>query len=124
LITRRVDEESGIIYVTSVGIPTFAALDEHYDALRTLIAPFRNAGRRVLLLSDIRRSARTTSELEQHILGQMARTFEPGDRIVLLTDGDDKSYIRHVLKDVAIAAFSSQLAAEIWLVTDDLSKIG
>ena len=122
MISRRMDEDSGILHVTSVGVPTRAIVDEHYTALRRMIEPHRLAGRSVRLLSDVRESARTTPELEEHILAQMAQTFRPGDRVVLLTSDDDRGHIRQVLSGVAVGAFSSLIAAEMWLVSEDLAK--
>lgn len=122
MISRRWDEDSGILHVTSVGVPTRDIVDAHYTALRAMIAPLRTSGEPLLLLSDIRESARTTPDLEEHILAQMAQTFRPGDRVVLLTNDDDRSHVRHVLRGVAIGAFSSQIAAEMWLVSGDLPK--
>lgn len=125
MITRRLDDETGIIYVTAEGTWTIADVDAHYAALRVMIEPIRQAGDRVRLLSDVRTAVRQSPEVEAHTLEQMAATFQPGDRVVVLTGNDaDKMHARELLQGVQIAAFTSLLPSEMWLLADDIPKIG
>lgn len=123
MIERRIDAETGIIHVTASGIWTRADVDAHYAALRELFVPIREAGRVVRLLSDVRQGQRQTPDIEAYVLEQMRRSFLPGDRIVILTPEAEKLHVRAILRDVAVAAFSSLLPAEMWLLSDDLPKI-
>jgi hypothetical protein len=125
VITRVFDRETGILRVIATGTWAPEDVDAHYTALREMIAPIRRTGARVRLLSDVTRAARQSPELEARILEQMEHTFQPGDRVALLTATvDDKMHARDLLRDVEIAVFNSAIPAELWLMTDDLPKIG
>ena len=124
MIRREVDPDDGIIFVTSDGAATRADIDEHYDALRLLIAEMREAGRPVRVLSDVTSSPRQAADVETHILAQMGRTFRSGDRVALLAGQGDNAYVRTLLANVDVATFSSRLPAEMWLLLDELPHQG
>jgi hypothetical protein len=117
MIQRSVDPEDGIIMVVSIGEATRADIDEHYDALRRMIAELRAEGRPVRVLSDQTRADWLSDELNQHIRSQIERTYLPGDRLaLLLASPDRKLAVREVLGVTDYAVFDSRLAAEIWLM--------
>jgi hypothetical protein len=123
MIDRKFDDRDGIIKVTGTGIWTIAEVDRHFDQLRRMIATLRDAGRPVRVLSDVTFAERQSPEIEAQIQLQHDRTYRPGDRIAILThDIDDRNYIRAIVGHAEVAAFSSVLAAEMWLVEDSLAR--
>jgi hypothetical protein len=123
MIDRRFDERDGIITVTGSGIWTVAEIDRHFEQLRRMIADLRAAGRPIRVLSDVTLAQRQSPEIEAHIRMQHDRTYRAGDRVAMLAVGiDERNYLRSILGDAEIAAFSSVLAAEMWLVEDSLQK--
>jgi hypothetical protein len=123
MIKRTVDERDGIIFVTGTGIWTRTDVDDHYAALRQLIDHMRRDGRLVRVLSDITKAVRQSSEIEIHIREHIDRTYRPGDRVaILVADADDKMYVRGLLGHADVAAFSSQITAEIWLMEPALKR--
>jgi hypothetical protein len=121
MIEREWDEETGIIYVSGSGEWSEADIDAHYEALRGMIARLSGEDRPVRVLSDIARAPRQGYSREVHILGQMRRTFRPGDRMALVTAGaEDKAYVRSIVAGLNVAVFASKLPAEMWLLLDEL----
>jgi len=121
MIEREWDEETGIIYVSGTGAWSEADVDAHYDALRAMIAGLRRAGRPVRVLSDIAQASRQGYAREEHILAHMRRTFQPGDRVALVTaDATDKAYVRSIIGGLDLGVFASKLPAEMWLLLDEL----
>jgi hypothetical protein len=121
MIEREWDEDAGIIYVSGTGAWSEAAIDAHYEALRGMIANLRCKGRPVRVLSDVSQAPRQGYAREEHILGQMRRTFQPGDRFALVTaDAADKAYVRSILGGLEVGVFASKLPAEMWLLLDEL----
>lgn len=121
MIEREWDEEAGILYVAATGIWSEAEVDAHYDALRGMIAGLRREGRPVRVLSDVSGAPRQGYAREEHILAQMRRTFQPGDRVALVTaDAGDKAYVRSILGGLDVGVFASKLPAEMWLLLDEL----
>lgn len=122
MIERIVDDETGIIVVRAVGIWTREAVDTHYSALRAMIGGMRGKGRPVRLLSDVSGASRQSSQIETHIRWQMERTFRAGDRIAILAGtAEDKATLLDLVDLPPIAVFHSRVAAESWLLADDLA---
>ncbi|BBD00560.1 hypothetical protein YGS_C1P1815 [Sphingobium sp. YG1] len=49
----------------------------------------------------------------------MQRTFQPSDRVAILTnDIDQKKRLRLLLESTNVAVFSSKLPSEMWLTSD------
>lgn len=121
MIQREWDEEAGIIYVSATGEWSEADIDLHYDALRVMIARLRREGRPIRVLSDIAHAPRQGYAREEHILGQMRRTFRSGDRMALVTaSAGDKAYVRSIVGGIDVGVFASKLPAEMWLLLDEL----
>jgi hypothetical protein len=119
MITRDVDEVDGIIFVVATGFWTRSDVDTHYDRLRDLIAVQRNAGRTIRVLIDIRDAPHQPVELEDHALAQMRRTYQPNDRVAILTAHPGvQAYVQARLGDLNIMVFASALPAEMWLVLE------
>jgi ATPase subunit of ABC transporter with duplicated ATPase domains len=122
MIERNVDDETGIIVVRAVGIWTREAVDTHYNALRAMIGGMRGKGRPVRLLSDVSGASRQSNQIETHIRWQMERTFRPGDRIAILAgNAEDKATLLDLVDLPPVAIFHSRVAAESWLLADDLA---
>ncbi|QDZ08096.1 hypothetical protein FPZ24_11895 [Sphingomonas panacisoli] len=123
MITREVEERDNIIFVRGSGAWTRAEVDEHFRELRRVIQDMRNAARPIRILSDVTLAERQLPELEAHIKRQHSQTYKSGDRVALLVrDLDDKQHARAALGLADVAAFNSQLAAEMWLVEDSLKR--
>lgn len=121
MIERDLTDADGIITVTSTGHWTEAELNEHFDALRAIIARKREAGEQIRVLSDVSRAGGQDEGTGALILEQFARTYRPEDRVAILTANIDvKMVVRAMLRDLNIAAFSSRLPAEMWLMEDDV----
>jgi hypothetical protein len=121
MIAREWDTDTGIIFVTGSGIWTRADVDGHYGELRRIIAEVRAARRPVRVLSDLTRAERQSHAVEAHILGEIDRTYRAGDRVAFLTaNADDKNYVKMVLGRADAAVFSSRMAAEMWLLLDEI----
>jgi hypothetical protein len=121
MIERRLDEESGIIYVLGTGRWSLLDVDEHYDALRTMIEEVRKSGRRIRILSNVSHAERQDAEVEARILAHIRSTFQAGDRVAILTaETGDKLHVRQLLDGIEVMAFSSPIAAEIWLFVDEV----
>jgi hypothetical protein len=123
MIKRMFDDDTGIIYVTGKGAWTRAAVDHHYDELRTMIEALRAEGRPIRVLSDVTGAQRQDRMLEEHIKDQIARTFQSGDRFAIQTyDAADKAYVRMIVGRGDVAVFASRLPAEMWLLLDELPE--
>jgi hypothetical protein len=113
VIERTFDHEVGIIYVTGSGTCGKSAVDRHYAALRGMIVALRAQGLPIRVLSDVSTPQRQDPELERHILSHTERTFEAGDRIVVLAaDIADKGHIRGLFGAADFGAFASRIPAE------------
>lgn len=123
MIVRRFDEGSGILHVSGTGEWTVSDIEAHYADLRRTMANLRAAGRPVRILSDIRYAERQSREVEMTIRREMERSYGPGDRVVLLTGSDsDKMHVRGALGFFEVKAFSSPIAAEIWLFANETDE--
>ncbi|PXA87566.1 hypothetical protein DMC47_31695 [Nostoc sp. 3335mG] len=121
MIEREWDDDTGIIYVSGTGEWSEADIDAHYEALRGMIARLRDEGRPIRVLSDVAQAPRQGYSREEHILGQMRRTFRTGDRMALVTaDAATKDYVRSIVGGLDIGVFASKLPAEMWLLLDEL----
>lgn len=124
LITRSIDNDSGMIVVTARGRWSRVDVEEHFTALRELIRPIRKRGNVVRILSDVRQAERQTADIEAQILEDLQRTYAAGDRIAILAaNADLQTHLRQLLWQVEVSAFQSRLPAEMWLLTDDLPTI-
>lgn len=120
MIDRFIDECTGIIHVTGQGTWTRDAVDKHYAMLRQLILSVRYTGRPVRVLSNVTGAKQQNPEIEARILEQMARTYQPGDRVAMLTANNlTKLHIRSVIGNADIGLFCSPLAAETWLLANE-----
>ena len=123
MIHRDYDEMSGLIRVCGTGHWSFREIEEHYAALRAMIAGIRGAGRPVRLLSDVRQGARQAAWVEDYILDQMARTFGPGDRVAFVTDSDaDREHLESLAATIELQCFVSSEQAEAWLLDDPAER--
>lgn len=120
MIDRYIDERTGIIHVTGQGIWTRDAVDQHYAMLRQLVLSVRYTDRPVRVLSNVTAAKQQAPEIEARILDQMARTYQPGDRVAMLTANNlAKLHIRSVIGNAEIGLFCSALAAETWLLANE-----
>jgi hypothetical protein len=125
MIERNFDDQTGIIVVRAIGIWSREAVDAHYNALRSMIGGMRGQGRPIRLLSDVSGATRQSRQIETHIKWQMERTFRPGDRIAILAaDEKVKATLLELVDLPPIAVFHSRIAAESWLLADDLAGLG
>ncbi|QUT05157.1 hypothetical protein KFK14_19475 [Sphingobium phenoxybenzoativorans] len=121
MISRDYSDEDGIILVTATGAWNEHDVDQHYEALRLEIAARRETGLPILLLSDVTQAKRQAPAVERRTMWQIEQTFAPGDRLaVLVTDADDKAHVRGLLGKADMAAFSSKIAAQMWLLYEGL----
>jgi len=121
MISRDYSDEDGIILVNATGTWDEQDVDRHYDELRREIFVRRKNGSPILLLSDVSQAKRQAPAVERRALWQIERTFEPGDRVaILVADADDKNYVRRLLGGAELAAFSSKIAAQMWLLYEGL----
>jgi hypothetical protein len=121
MISRDYSDADGIILVTATGAWDEQDVDRHYEELRREIAARREAGLPILLLSDVTQAERQSAAVEQRTLWQIGQTFQPGDRVaVLVADADDKAHVRGLLGAADMGAFSSKIAAQMWLLYEGL----
>ncbi|MFZ2997757.1 hypothetical protein [Sphingobium sp.] len=121
MIERDLTDADGIITVTSTNRWTEAELNAHFDALRAIIAQKRQAGEQIRVLSDVTGAGEQDAGTGALILAQFRRTYRPEDRVAMLTANENvKMVVRAMLQDFNIAAFSSRLPAEMWLMADGL----
>ena len=121
MIERDLSDPDGIITVRSSGDWTRAEIDEHFAALREIIASRRRNGDPIRVLSDLSSACTDDMGINDHILDECHRTYQPGDRVAILTPGpSSKRWLRERLRGSEVAAFSSRLPAEMWLMADDL----
>lgn len=119
MIRRELEKIDGIITVIATGQWTAADVTEHFSKLRELISARRDAGLPVRVLSDMSLAQRQSSDIETMILEEIEDTFREGDRVAhLVADQPARVHIRTVLKSVAIPAFCSRIAAEMYLMSD------
>lgn len=121
MISRDYNDEDGIILVTATGAWSERDVDEHYGELRRAIATRREAKLPILILSDVTQAERQIAAVERRILWQIEQTFQPGDRVAMLVaDAEDKAHVRGLLGAADMAAFSSKIAAQMWLLYEGL----
>lgn len=125
MIACELDDPDGIIFVHATGLWSIADVDRHYTHLGLIIADRRRNGLPIRILSDVTEAQRQTRETETRILEHMERTYRPTDRVaILVADVADKMYVRARLGRAIVGVFSSQLPAEMWLMSDDLQPPG
>ncbi|WP_311267150.1 hypothetical protein [Sphingobium sp. WCS2017Hpa-17] len=125
MIACELDDPDGIIFVHATGLWSIADVDRHYTHLGLIIADRRRNGLPIRILSDVTEAQRQARETEARILEHMERTYLPTDRVaILVADVADKMYVRARLGKAIVGVFSSQLPAEMWLMTDDLQPPG
>ena len=121
MISRHLDEETGIIMVIGTGDWTFPDIEQHYCALRQMIEELRDKGVPVRVLSNVTHATRQAPWVEDYIKLQMEQTFQEGDRVAILVASQaDKAHLRSKLpRQAEIWSFNSRLAAEQWLLLWD-----
>lgn len=125
MIACELDDPDGIIFVHATGVWTIADVDRHYNHLTLILDDRRRKGLPIRILSDVTEAERQTPDIEARILWHMDRTYRPTDRVaILVANVADKLYVRARLGKAIVAAFSSQLPAEMWLMSDDLQPPG
>ncbi|MEC3950073.1 hypothetical protein [Sphingobium sp. HWE2-09] len=125
MIACELDDPDGIIFVHATGIWTIDDVDRHYTHLGLIIADRRRQAFPIRILSDVTGAQRQRPDIEARILWHMERTYQPTDRVaILVADVADKLYVRARLGDAIVGVFSSQLPAEMWLMTEDLQPPG
>lgn len=121
MIERDLSDPDGIITVRSSGDWTPAEIDAHFKALREIISKKRRNGEPIRVLSDLSTAPAQNMGINDYILAECHRTYLPGDRVAILTPGQStKQWLREQLRGSEVAAFSSRLPAEMWLMADDL----
>ncbi|MBA2935737.1 hypothetical protein HZF05_16770 [Sphingomonas sp. CGMCC 1.13654] len=119
MIEREFDEATGTISVRGTGLYSFMDVEQHYVALRELVARVRSSGRPVRVLSDVTHGVRQAGWVEDYILDQMTQTFEAGDRIAFLTANyPDRAHIQDIGGHL-VRSFTSRSAAEQWLAAPE-----
>lgn len=125
MIACELDDPDGIIFVHATGLWSIADVDRHYTHLGLIVADRRRNGLPIRILSDVTEAQRQSRETEARILEHMERTYLPTDRVaILVADVADKMYVRARLGKAIVGVFSSQLPAEMWLMSDDLQPPG
>lgn len=125
MIACELDDPDGIIFVHATGLWSIADVDRHYTHLGLIIADRRRNGLPIRILSDVTEAQRQARETEARILEHMDRTYQSTDRVAILVNSiADKMYVRARLGKAIVGVFSSQLPAEMWLMTDDLQPPG
>jgi hypothetical protein len=121
MIERDLTDPDGIITVRSSGHWTRAELDAHFRVLREIIAQKRRDGEPVRVLSDLSSADEQDMGIDDYVLAECHRTYLPGDRVAILTPNiNAKQRLRAKLLGSEVAAFSSLLPAEMWLMVSDL----
>jgi len=125
MIACELDDPDGIIFVHATGLWSIADVDRHYTHLGLIIADRRRNDLPIRILSDVTEAQRQARETEARILEHMERTYQPTDRVaILVADVADKMYVRARLGKAIVGVYSSQLPAEMWLMSDDLQPPG
>lgn len=125
MIACELDDPDGIIFVHATGLWSIADVDRHYTHLGLIIADRRRNGLPIRILSDVTEAQRQARETEARILEHMEHTYQATDRVAILVNSiADKMYVRARLGKAIVGVFSSQLPAEMWLMTDDLQPPG
>jgi hypothetical protein len=71
------------------------------------------------LLSEVTGARRQDQRVERHIVLWMKQIFLPGDKVAFLTANvSDKPHVVDLLKGIDVAAFTSRIPAEQWLLLD------
>ncbi|WP_416463679.1 hypothetical protein [Sphingomonas sp. VDB2] len=121
MIERDLTDPDGIITVRSSGHWTRAELDAHFRAMREIVAQKRRNGEPVRVLSDLSTADEQDMGIDDYVLTECHRTYQPGDRVAILTpDKQSKQRLRAKLHGSEVGAFSSRLPAEMWLMAADL----
>lgn len=119
MIEREFDEATGLVHVRGTGAWSFKDIEEHFTALRALIADVRAAARSIRVISDVSFGHRQAAWVEEYILDQMARTFRSGDRVAFIAASQaDVDHLRSLATGVDVGCFTSGEAAEQWLRSD------
>jgi hypothetical protein len=120
---RRVDEsDDDFIVVSAPKKWTELELDIHFTQLQDAIQRSRVAGKPVRVLSDLTKAAKPSKQIENRIRLGNESTFRQGDRVAVLTANDTDKMLLRSMAGVLFAVFSSRIAAEIWLVNDELPR--
>jgi hypothetical protein len=115
VIEREFDEATGIISVRGAGLYSFMDIEQHYVALRELVAHVRSQGRPIRMLSDVTHGVRQAGWVEDYIIDQMTQIFEAADRIAFLTANEpDRAHIQDIGGHL-VRSFTSRSAAKQWL---------
>jgi hypothetical protein len=130
MFTRTFDEASGILTIHASDVWTLDEMREHLAAMDVLLADLRGRDVRVRVIADLTEVPLDTLPLDpvspeqaailRLALERITSVYGPGDRLALLTTDLHKTYLRGLVNDVAVATFSSRMAAEMWLLADDL----
>lgn len=125
MIACNLDDPDGIVFVHATGVWSLAEVDRHYGQLRLILDDRRRAGFPIRILSDVTQAERQAPDIEARILWHMEQTYSPTDRVAILVAGlADKLYVRARLGQAIVAVFSTQLPAEMWLMSNDLQPPG
>ncbi|WP_420144208.1 hypothetical protein [Sphingobium sp.] len=125
MIACELDDPDGIIFVHATGRWSIDDVDRHYTHLTLVMEDRRRNGLPIRVLSDVTQAERQSAEVEARIVAHVSGAHRPTDRIaILVADIADKIYLRSRLGDAIIGVFSSQLPAEMWLMSDGLAPPG
>src|ERR1700759_2328972 len=101
MLERSFDDTCGIVRVKASGPWTLSDLDDHYTKLRELIDGLRAKAVPIRVLIDVRHAPSRPADIEARISENGASTYQPGDRIAILTaDAEDKAHVRMFLDGV------------------------
>jgi hypothetical protein len=125
MIACELDDPDGIIFVHATGVWSIADVERHYMHLGLILSDRRRNGLPIRILSDVTEAQRQAREVEARILDLMEQTYLPTDRVAILVGSvADKMYVRARLGKAIVGVFSTQLPAEMWLMSDDLQPPG
>jgi hypothetical protein len=112
-------DPDGIMAIFASGQWELVDVDLLYRNLRIELSRRRAHGRPIRILFDITEALRPSEAVAARTLWQMQRTFQPSDRVAILTnDIDQKKRLRLLLESTNVAVFSSKLPSEMWLTSD------
>jgi hypothetical protein len=116
--------DKDFIVVTAAANWTRPELDDHFTQLQRAIQRFRAAGKPVRVLSDLTEAVPPSADIAKRIRRGNESTFREGDRVAVLTGNHTDKMLLRSMAGPMFAVFSSRIAAEIWLVNDELPNPG